>query len=413
MPYWTHARSWGAAALSFTLSACLGNESGRVSSSKLGDTSNPADRRSPVEDLEAACGSGGLTTAGAAVIRRQPYVQQVTASSAMVGWVTVAPDGQRVNVRAPSGRPIASVSGTREAVIVRNEREQQMWAHLEGLEPGTTYCYELAGSGGALSGPIGFKTAPAPDGPEPVRFLAFGDSGGGGADQRALAKQMLSVPYDLIVHTGDLAYDDGTIGQLEDTVFGIYAPLLQHLPFFPSAGNHEYRTLSAAPFRAVFALPGTTNEKWYSYDWGRVHFVALDTESDYATQARWLDADLAVTTRPWKVVYFHKPPYSSGGHGSDLALRNALAPVFEKHRVQLVLAGHDHNYERMSPQGGVQYVVTGGGGVGTRSVGTSSFTELSVDVIHFVYVEVGAEKLILHAIDGIGVEFDSVVISRE
>jgi hypothetical protein len=413
MTYRTNARFVGAAALTFAWTACLGNESGRVSSSKLGDTSNPAERSSPVEALETACGGGGLTTAGAAVIRRRPYVQQVTDSSAMIGWVTVAAAGQRVDVTTPDLRPRATVSGTREAVIVRSEGESQMWARLEGLEPSTIYCYELADEVGALTGRIGFRTAPAPDGPEPVRFLAFGDSGGGGADQRALAKQMLSVPYDLIIHTGDLAYDDGTIGQLEDTVFGIYAPLFQHLPFFPSAGNHEYRTLSAAPFRAVFALPGTTNEKWYSYDWGRVHFVALDTESDYATQARWLDADLAATTRPWKVVYFHKPPYSSGGHGSDLSLRNALAPVFEKHRVQLVLAGHDHDYERMIPQGGVQYVVTGGGGVGTRPVGTSSFTELSVDVIHFVYAEVGAERLVLHAIDGTGAEFDSVVISRE
>ncbi|HWO20490.1 MAG TPA: metallophosphoesterase, partial [Kofleriaceae bacterium] len=331
----------------------------------------------------------------------------------MIGWVTVAPAGQRVDVTTPDGRAVAAVTAAREAVVVRASGESQMWARLEALEPGTIYCYALAGDGGALSGRIGFRTAPPPDGPEPVRFLAFGDSGGGGADQRALAKQMLSVPYDLIVHTGDIAYDDGTIGQYEDNVFGIYAPLFQHLPFFPASGNHDYRTLSAAPFRAVFALPGTDNEKWYSYDWGRVHFVALDTESDYATQARWLDADLAATARPWKIVYFHKPPFSSGSHGSDAALRSALAPVFEQHRVQLVLAGHDHNYERVRPQNGVAYVVTGGGGVGTRPVGTSSFTELSLDVIHFVYGEVGADRLVLHAIDGVGAEFDSVVIPRE
>ena len=190
------------------------------------------------------------------------------------------------------------------------------------------------------------------------------------------------------------------------------APLFRHLPFYPAAGNHEYHTLDAAPFRAVFALPGPAGEKWYSYDWGRVHFAALDTEADYATQAAWLDADLAATTRPWKVLYFHKPPYSSGSHGSDRSLRAALAPVLERHGVQLVLAGHDHDYERIAPQGGVQHVVTGGGGVGTRPVGTSSFTELSVDVIHFVHAEVSADQLVLHAIDGTGAEFDSVVVPR-
>ena len=412
MKHGTIERFVGAGALAVSLAACLGNESGNLGSTKQGDTSHPAERASPVESLEAACGSGGLTTAGSAVIRRRPYLQQVTAASATIGWVSVSPEGERVEVTAPGGKALAAASGQREAVTVRDAGENQMWSRIEGLSPGTLYCYTVADESGPLFGPIGFRTAPAEGSTEPVRFLAFGDSGGGGADQRVLAEQMFSVPYDLIVHTGDLAYDNGTIGQFEDTVFGVYASLFQHLPFFPAAGNHEYRTLDAAPFRAVFSLPGTSNEKWYSYDWGRVHFAALDTEADYATQARWLDADLAATTRPWKIVYFHKPTHSSGGHGSDLTLRSALAPVLEKHRVQLVLAGHDHHYERMIPEGGVQHVVTGGGGVGTRPAGTSSFTELSVDVIHFVYVEVGADELVLHAIDGTGVEFDSVVVPR-
>ena len=411
MKYRSIERCVGAGAFAFGLSACLLNQSGNVGSTKTGDTSNPATRSSPVEQLESACGDGGLTTAGAAAIRRKPYLQQVTSSSATVGWVSVAPDGERVELATPGGRSLAAAAAQPETVMVRTAGEHQMWAQLEGLQPGTVYCYSLADGGGALAGPIGFKTAPAEGSAEPVRFLAFGDSGGGGSDQRMLAEQMFTVPYDLIVHTGDIAYDNGAIGEFEDNVFSIYAPLLQHLPFFPSAGNHEYHSLSGAPFRAVFSLPGT-NEKWYSYDWGRVHFVALDTESDFATQASWLDADLGASALPWKIVYFHKPPYSSGGHGSDVALRTALAPVLEKHGVQLVLAGHDHDYERVAPVGGVQYVVTGGGGVGTRPVGTSTFTELSVDVIHFVYVEVGPDELVLHAIDGLGNEFDSVKVPR-
>jgi 3',5'-cyclic AMP phosphodiesterase CpdA len=259
---------------------------------------------------------------------------------------------------------------------------------------------------------FGMRTAPAATSTKPVKFLAFGDSGGGGADQLQLRDQMQDVPYDLIVHTGDVAYDDGTIGQYEDNVFGIYAQLFSSLPFYPAAGNHDYATLQGAPFRDVFALPDDNGEKWYSYDWGRIHFVALDTESDYATQAAWLDADLAATTAPWKIVYMHRPPYSSGNHGSDTTLRARLAPVLEKHGVQLVLAGHDHNYERMKPQNGVAYVVTGGGGKGTYNVGSSSFTAFSDEVIHFVQVEVGTDELVLHAIDANGEQFDSMVVPR-
>lgn len=409
----TIARALVAVVSAVALTACLGNQSGNLSSSKMGDLSNPATRGSPIDELRGACGgSGELTMAGQGVVRRQPYVQQITRSSVTIGWVSLAADGERIEVTLPDARPMSHSPGEREAVTVRNRGENQKWAVIDNLEPDTLYCYSIVDGTGRLSERIGFRTAPSPESTEPIRFLAFGDSGGGGADQRALAEQMFQFPYDLMVHTGDIAYDSGTIGEFEDTVFKMYTPLFRHVPFFPSAGNHEYRTMQGAPFRAVFSLPGVSGEKWYSYDWGRIHFVALDTEADYATQARWLDADLSMTQLPWKIVYMHKPPYSSGSHGSDHSLRRALEPVLQKHGVQLVLAGHDHDYERMHEQKGVQHIVTGGGGVGTRPVGTSSFTAFSEDVIHFVYADVRVDELVLHAIDATGAEFDSVIVRR-
>jgi 3',5'-cyclic AMP phosphodiesterase CpdA len=195
-------------------------------------------------------------------------------------------------------------------------------------------------------------------------------------------------------------------------VFQVYGDLFENLAFFPAPGNHEYGVPDAAPYRSVFAIPGGSGERWYSYDWGRIHFAVLDTEADYATQAAWLAGDLAASAAPWKIVYLHKPPYSSGSHGSDLALRAAIGPVVEAGGVQLVLAGHDHSYERTTPQNGVVYVVTGGGGRGTYGVGTSEFTAFSEPVIHFVYAELDGDELVLHAIDGTGTEFDSVMIPR-
>jgi hypothetical protein len=407
------ARRCVTAAPVLALTACYVNQSGNIASSKMGDVSNPAVRGSPIDELRDACGGGGaMTGPGEAVIRRQPYLQQVTKSSVTVGWVSTGSEAEHVEVTMPDARPMAQFPGEREAVTVRNAGENQKWATIDGLSPGTLYCYAVVDQTGALTERIGFRTAPSADSPEPIRFLAFGDSGGGGSDQRQLAEQMYSFPYNLIVHTGDIAYDSGSIGEFEDTVFKMYAPLFRHLPFFPSAGNHEYRTLKGAPFRAVFSLPGGLGEKWYSYDWGRIHFAALDTEADYQTQARWLDEDLGRSDLPWKIVYFHKPPYSSGAHGSDVSLRKALEPIFARHRVQLVLSGHDHDYERIRPQNGVQYIVTGGGGIGTYSVGTSSFTAFSEEVIHFVYADVRTDELVLHAIDANGTEFDSVVVPR-
>jgi acid phosphatase type 7 len=392
------------------LTACESNQSGRLSA-VAGGTEPPAQRSSPVEALRAAC-DDGKSPIGDGVLVRPPYLQQVTASSAMFGWVMRHGDGGRVEIASADRIPVATVAGEAQTSSLRAAGEHQWWARVEGLAPDTVYCYTVWAGGDQLTAPTGFRTAPSPDDPRPLRFLAFGDSGGGGADQYALADQMHTVAYDLMVHTGDLAYDSGTITAFDDNVFGVYADLLSSIPLFPAAGNHEYDTMQGAPFREVFALPGDSGEKWYSFDWGRVHFVALDTEADYAKQARWLDADLAASALPWKVVYLHKPPYSSGTHGSDTSLRTALAPVLQRHGVQLVLAGHDHNYERMIPQEGITYVVTGGGGVGTRGVGRSSFTAFSVEVIHFVYAEVTVDEMTLHAIDGMGVEFDSVTIRR-
>jgi acid phosphatase type 7 len=394
------------------LAACTTNQSGNVAATKSGDTSHPLERSSPTDALRAACGDGGMTPDGSSVMRRQPYLQQVTTTSAKLGWVTTSGDGAMVKVSSADGTPVMAAPGGIEKYAMRANDELQMWSELDNLTPATTYCYELSDATRALDARTGFRTAPPADSTDTIRFLAFGDSGGGGADQYALMEQMKTVPFDLMIHTGDLAYDDGAIGQFEDNVFGVYEELFRNIPFFPAAGNHEYRTLQGAPFRDVFNLPGDSGEKWYSYDYGRIHFAALDTEADYATQAAWLDRDLAASSSPWKIVYMHKPPYSSGEHGSDVGLQKLLAPILEKHHVQLVLAGHDHDYERMKPVNGVQHVVTGGGGRGTRPVTTSDFTAFSVETIHFVVVEVGMDELVLHAIDAKGREFDSVVVPR-
>jgi hypothetical protein len=357
------------------LGACDPNASGNVGATKLGDTSHPATRGSPFDELRTACGAPGALLGNAEMIARRPYLQQVTTSSAIVGWVTTVPQGQTIEVTGPDGRAVTTALAEPELVTVRSVGEKQMWASASGLSPDTIYCYRVMLDGQPISERIGFRTPPSADSTRTIGVLAFGDSGAGTSDQYALRSQMESVPYQLIVHSGDLAYDSGTIDQIEDTVFGVYEELLRHVPLYPASGNHDYKTMSGAPFRDVFKLPENgDDEKWYSFDWGRIHFVALDTEADYETQAAWLDDDLARTTLPWKIVYLHRPPYSSGNHGSDTGLREALAPVLERHDVQLVLAGHDHHWERMYPQNGVAYVVTGGGGRGTYAVGKSSFT---------------------------------------
>ena len=143
---------------------------------------------------------------------------------------------------------------------------------------------------------------------------------------------------------------------------------------------------------------------------------ALDTNQAFdkaSAQYKWLEQQLSASTSAWKIPVFHHPPYSSGAHGSDLTVRAALSPLFEKYKVQLVLTGHDHHYERTKPQNGVVYVVTGGGGAGLRSVKPSSFTEVAQSRLEFTALTVDGEKLVLEAIDDKGVAFDSTTLNAK
>jgi len=280
-------------------------------------------------------------------------------------------------------------------------------ASLTGLSPSTTYCYEVS----SVTERAGFVTAPPAGAEAPVRFIAFGDSAGD--NQEAVFEQMQTVPFDLGLHLGDLAYESGTSREIDSDYFNVYSPVLKSLPVYPIAGNHDYATDAAQPLRQAFVLPTNGNqERWYSFDRGTVHFVGLDTERIGAEQAAWLENDLAANQLPWTIVFGHRPPFSSGEHGGDGDYRRYFVPIIEEHHVDLVLSGHDHDYERFVPRNGVVYVVSGGGGRGTRPVGASASTAFSEAVLHFVYVEVDGPLLVLHAIDAVGREFDQAVVQH-
>jgi hypothetical protein len=371
----------------------------------------PAVARMAPDALVSRCGRGHVTEQGRLALVRAPYLQQVTHDSALLLFTSRDKKPVTIDVTLPDGKHVTSALSGRDA-SARPKGASQALAQINGLAPRTEYCYQLRG----LTEPAAFVTAPLPGAGVPVRFVVFGDSGDGGSGQRAVLEQIGRVPFDLVLHTGDVAYTDGRLDQLEDYFFGVYAPLLKSIPFYPASGNHDYRTQQAAPFLEVFALPRNGDpsdpERYYSYDWGDVHFVVLDTERISTEQLTWLDADLASSALPWKVVYGHKPPFSSGAHGSSLSVRSSFVPILERHAVPLMLSGHEHSYERTLPLRGVTYVVTGGGGRSARDVGRSEFTAHSESALHFVQVEVRGDKLVLHAIDAVGREFDTVKVTR-
>ena len=402
-------------AVGFT--SCMGvseNESGRLAARGTGQLpATPLERIAFDAAMLHACGDGAVLDAAA--IQRRPYLQQVEPSGATVVWTSTEPAPMRLEVTRPDGTLVAEVESTIDDSVAPSDDLQHV-AVVDGLEAGTTHCYRVVGREGPALERVGFRTAPAADAGEPVTFVAIGDMGSGMGDQYAVLEQLRTVSFDLMVTVGDNAYEDGTLEEFERNFFGVYADVLQSTPVYPTAGNHDYRTDDGAPYLGVFVLPenggpeGT--ERWYSFDRGDVHFVGLDSESIGPLQRAWLEADLAASDATWTVVMMHDPPFSSGDHGSSITAREELCPLFERYGVDLVLAGHDHHYERTKPVDGPVYIVTGGGGRGTRPAGISSFTEYSEDVLHFVWVRVEGNTLDLRAIDATGREFDSLLLTH-
>lgn len=387
-------------------------------------------------------------SAGAAAgvtLARQPYLQQVTSTSATIVWTTFGQQSGEVRYSLPGGSTstVASTS-TRYAASTTGmpydfyQHEAPLWS----LSPGTTYNYEVRVGGVRAFDARGRLTTAPPVGTGAVRFISFGDSGTGSAEQRRLAALMEDEDFGIAIHTGDVVYGstsgvgDASFRTLNDWFFLVYERWLKRAAILPALGNHDSRasTQHGLPNLETFVLPenGASSrypdhaERYYSFDYGPVHFVALDSELAFSDTARraeqiaWLEADLAATTQPWKVVYFHRTPYTAGAHhGSDLQIRAAFSPVFERHGVQLVLAAHEHLYERTHPlptsrpaNERVVYVTTGGGGAPVYPAGNASWTAHIASAHHYVRGVATECTLTLEAIGLNGSAFDDVTLDR-
>jgi acid phosphatase type 7 len=328
---------------------------------------------------------------------RGPYMQGVTASSAVICWVSQHP-----------GSGVVEYGKTPELGCKETDprvRRRHVVA-LAALDPGSTYHYRVEGVGGSSSGC--FRTAPVGDDSR-FSFAVVGDSGSGGKGQLAVAALLERLRPDLVLHTGDVVYPAGQERHYDRRFFAPYRNLIKTVPLFPVLGNHDVRKGNGAAFLENFhpplGSPGST-KRYYSFDWGNTHFVALDSElyhgdrgSNPEEQRDFLERDLATTRKRWTVAFLHRSPYGSSRHGGDEKVREDLEPLFVKHGVDLVFSGHDHVYERTVPITGVTYVVSGGGGRRLYPAGNGELTASSVSAHHAVLVRVSGSRLLLETLE--------------
>jgi hypothetical protein len=194
-----------------------------------------------------------------------------------------------------------------------------------------------------------------------------GASGGAACQAAATARLVGRGRYQAVLALGDLQYERGALADFRrfyDATWGAFLPWT-----FPAIGNHEYLTRNAAGYFGYFgARAGDPNRGYYSYNVGRWHLVALNSNCGKvggcgatSPQVRWLRADLAAHRAACVLAYWHHPRYSSGGHGDNPSMQPIWQTLANAH-AELVLSGHDHNYERFAPVQGIRQFVVGTGG---------------------------------------------------
>jgi len=356
------------------------------------------------------------------------YAPNFTQADTSQSGLTIAPYLQRQTNHAIT---ILADTNTAESLqLYYKKSDARLWKHitdttpstthryrLTSLKRGKTYSYYLASGTTRLTQDLEFSTAHTITDATPLRIAVFGDSGNGSIDQYEVASAMAQWSPDLFLHTGDIAYNSGTTQEFIDKVFTVYSSMLSSVPFYASIGNHDYTTDAAGPYKSLFETPtGSGTEDYYSFTYDKqVHIVSLNSNLDYSvgsTMYNWLNQDLSDhINAPWIIVFFHHPVYSSGEHGSTAGMQTTLQPLFEQYNVDLVLNGHDHDYERFASINGVQYIVTGGGGntLYTQST-TVPESALFESIHHFLGITITPEELKLQAIDNTGYVFDSVTL---
>jgi 3',5'-cyclic AMP phosphodiesterase CpdA len=265
----------------------------------------------------------------------------------------------------------------------------------------------------ASAGPFAQGTA-LPNRPDSVKFAAIGDNGTGDREQYEVGQQMANAHakfrFDLVIMLGDNMYGSQREADFVSKFEKPYAALLAAGVRFQAAiGNHDDRR------QLTYKHFNMNGQRYYSYTRGNIRFFALDSNLMDQKQLAWLTATLAESREDWKICYFHHPLYSNADrHGSSMSLRVLLEPIFVKHGVNVVFQGHDHVYERIHPQNGIVYFVSGAGGQLRR--GNMSPTKETAAFFDqdqsFMLVEVAGSTMYFQSISRTGKVVDSGVIQR-
>jgi hypothetical protein len=334
-----------------------------------------------------------VTFANGQKLLRGPYQQKKTHYSINIKW--------RTDTKTLGKVYYGTDLNNLQWVAIGDSAATDHDVEVKHLQPYTKYFYKIESDGKTLSGSDSmhwFRTAPLPGSVQPIRIWAIGDFGKGNDAQRRVRDSYLEYmkksgwENDVWLWLGDNVYNDGTDQEYQDKVFEPYyafSEIFKYMHFYPCPGNHDYGVICpvpcqrdpnthSGPYYNIITVPTLAEaggkesyrELYYSFDYGNIHFISLNSELGSPVASYdwigaytngfqnsplryWLIKDLQHNKLPWVIAFWHQPPYSKGSHDSDKvweiymkAMRQNIVPILEDFGVDLVINGHSHNYER-------------------------------------------------------------------
>jgi len=326
---------------------------------------------SPVVNVSVETGEGLLT--------RGPYLQKAAPTQMTIRWRNTLYDLGRVRF----GPTQVTLNQTVDEATTPGPAQGDHIVTLTGLTPNTTYFYSIGSGSDTLASGVDytFTTPPTAGTVIDTRIWVLGDAGTANANAAAVRDAFYNFTGartpNLVLELGDNAYNSGLDTEFQAAVFDMYPTTLRKVPFWSCLGNHETNQATAFvdtyPYFDIYTLPtageaggvASGTEHYYSFDYGNIHFIALDSMTanrsvddpntpgvnEDGPMAAWLRTDLQSTTATWIICFFHHPAYTKGSHNSDtetelMQMRQNFLPILEAGGVDLVLAGHSHIYER-------------------------------------------------------------------
>lgn len=290
---------------------------------------------------------------------------------------------------------------------------------ISSLTPGTKYYYRV--SVGGTWYPGSFRAAPAAS-VQNLKFLAYGDTRSYPADHDAVAARMIQAytsdpAYQTItLHAGDWVnsadIESDWTNQFFDRGYTNITSMQANLPIQGCMGNHEQ---SGTVYEKYYPYPYEPGGRYWSFDYGPLHVAIVDQYVSYttgSTQHNWLTNDLANTTKEWKVLVFHEPGWSAGGHSNEADVQQHIQPLCTQYGVDLVFCGHNHYYARCLVNG-VHHITVGGGGAPLYAPSSNAdYLVTATQVHHHAEIAIDGEQLDFIARDRNGNVIDSFSVSH-